>query len=70
MVYDVTNRSSFEALSGWLKEMRTHVDSPSDMDAVVFVVCANKVSTEDSIKTSSVCDFLVFPSDRFGTTES
>lgn len=43
LVYDVTNRSSFEALNGWLKEMRTHLDSSSDMDSVVFIVCANKV---------------------------
>lgn len=45
-MYDVTNRASFEALNGWLKEMRTHLEKSSDMDKVVFVVCANKVSFE------------------------
>ena len=43
LVYDVTNRSSFEALNGWLKEMRMHLEDSSQMDSVVFVVCANKV---------------------------
>ena len=43
LVYDVTNRASFEALSDWLIEMRTHLAKPQDLDSVVFVVCANKV---------------------------
>lgn len=44
LVYDVTNRSSFDCLNGWLKEMKAHLSSPADMDSVVCVVCANKVS--------------------------
>ena len=43
LVYDVTNRASFDALSEWLIEMRDNLPQPSDMDSVVFVVCANKV---------------------------
>lgn len=43
LVYDVTNRASFEALSDWLIEMRTHLAKPQDLDSVMFVVCANKV---------------------------
>lgn len=43
LVYDVTNRSSFEALNGWLKEIRAHLENSSEIDSVVFVVCANKV---------------------------
>lgn len=43
LVYDVTNRASFEALGDWLIEMRTHLSKPQDMDSIVFVVCANKV---------------------------
>ena len=43
LVYDVTNRASFEALSEWLIEMRTHLSKPQDLDSIVFVVCANKV---------------------------
>ena len=42
-MYDVTNRASFEALNGWLKEMRTHLEKSSDMEKIIFVVCANKV---------------------------
>ncbi len=42
-MYDVTNRSSFDALSDWLIEMRNNLPQPSDMDSIVFVVCANKV---------------------------
>ncbi len=42
-MYDVTNRSSFEALSDCLIEMRNSLSQPSDMDSIVFVVCANKV---------------------------
>ena len=44
LVYDVTNRASFEALSDWLIEMRSHLAKPQDLDSVVFVVCANKVN--------------------------
>jgi len=43
LVYDVTNRDSFECLNGWLREMRSNLDNPADLDSVVFVVCANKV---------------------------
>ena len=43
LVYDVTNRASFEVLGDWLIEMRTNLSKPQDLDSVVFVVCANKV---------------------------
>lgn len=49
LVYDVTSRASFEALNGWLKEMRTHLDKPSDVDSIAFVVCANKVIRSDVV---------------------
>ncbi len=42
-MYDVTNRSSFDALSDWLIEIRNSLPQPSDMDSIVFAVCANKV---------------------------
>lgn len=44
LVYDVTNRASFEALESWLSEMKAEIGNPSDMDNIVFIVCANKVS--------------------------
>lgn len=51
LVYDVTNRSSFESLNGWLKEMRAHLDKSLEMESVVFVVCANKVCHNHLIKS-------------------
>ena len=43
LVYDVTNRASFDVLGEWVLEMRSHLSKPSDMDSVAVVVCANKV---------------------------
>lgn len=47
MVYDVTDRASFEALDDWLAEMRSEIGNISEMDNIVFIVCANKVSSWD-----------------------
>jgi len=44
LVYDVTNRSSFDALDSWLDEMKHDIGSSADFDNVIFIVCANKVS--------------------------
>ena len=44
IVYDVSDRASFESLDHWLAEMRNEIGNPADMDNIVFVVCANKVS--------------------------
>ena len=44
LVYDVTNRTSFENLTDWLSEMKDHTHKSTDMSKVVIVVCANKVS--------------------------
>ena len=43
MVYDVSNRASFEALDDWLTEMKQEIGAPSEMEKVFFCVCANKV---------------------------
>jgi len=45
LVYDVTNRSSFDALDVWLDEIRQDIGSSADFDNVIFIVCANKVCT-------------------------
>lgn len=42
LVYDVSNRSSFEALDYWMKEMREEIGNRLEMDGIVFAVCANK----------------------------
>ena len=44
LVYDVTDRGSFEALDTWLAEMKQDIGNPADMDNITFVVCANKVT--------------------------
>ena len=62
LVYDVTNRASFEALSDWLIEMRTHLTKPQDLDSIVFVVCANKVCVLVSLVDVKINN-LLFTSD-------
>ncbi|XP_064597313.1 dnaJ homolog subfamily C member 27-like [Liolophura sinensis] len=43
LVYDVTDRASFETLELWLMEMKNEMGNMADMDNVTFCVCANKV---------------------------
>lgn len=43
LVFDVSSRTSFEALSSWLGEMKDHVPEPRGLDSVVIAVCGNKV---------------------------
>ena len=43
LVYDVTNRATFDALDQWVDEMKLEVGSGHGMDNIVFVLCANKV---------------------------
>ena len=43
LVYDVSDKASFESLEQWLQEMRSEIGNPAEMDGVTFVVCANKV---------------------------
>lgn len=42
LVYDVTLRSSFEALESWMDEIKRELGNTSDMEDIIFVVCANK----------------------------
>lgn len=44
LVYDVGLRESFDALDSWLGEMKQEMGSQANMDSIVFIVCANKVS--------------------------
>ena len=43
LVYDVSDHRSFEALDGWLHELRTEMGSSLEAENVVIAVCANKV---------------------------
>ncbi len=45
LVYDVTRRDSFDALERWLEELKKEVGNPSEVDKIVFIVCANKTDT-------------------------
>lgn len=42
LVFDVTCQQSFDSLQLWLNEMKKEIGDPTDMDKIVFVVCANK----------------------------
>jgi DnaJ family protein C protein 27 len=44
LVYDVTNRESFDSLDLWLEEIKKEIGDPSEVDRIVFIICANKVS--------------------------
>ncbi|XP_002739741.1 dnaJ homolog subfamily C member 27-like [Saccoglossus kowalevskii] len=43
LVYDVNSRESFEALDLWLSEMKQDIGDITELDKVVFCVCANKI---------------------------
>ena len=43
LVFDVSNRVSFESLDSWIQEMRNEVGDKSECDNIVICVCANKV---------------------------
>lgn len=44
LVYDVGQKDSFDALDTWLAEMKQDLGPHGNMENVIFVVCANKVS--------------------------
>lgn len=44
LVYDVGQKDSFDALDSWLAEMKQELGPHGNMDNIVFVVCANKVT--------------------------
>lgn len=42
LVYDVSDRSSFESLESWVNEMKSEIGNKTEIDNVTVVVCANK----------------------------
>ena len=65
LVFDVCNKASFDALGGWLLEMRNHLTDPDkDMDSIVIVVCGNKVHTV----TPGLYPTLVYLTTSFSNT--
>ena len=51
LVYDVGQKDSFDALDSWLAEMKQELGPHGNMDNVVFVVCANKVPSQNGLLT-------------------
>lgn len=49
LVYDVSDRSSFEALEPWLNELRAEIGNPAEIDNIVFIVCANKTDKRRAV---------------------
>ncbi|EFP85420.1 hypothetical protein PGT21_008746 [Puccinia graminis f. sp. tritici] len=60
LVYDVTNRASFESLPSWFSELDTFAHSPQD---VVRVIVGNKVDKDES-RTVSTDEGRAFASDN------
>jgi len=60
LVYDVTNRASFESLPSWFSELDTFAHSPQD---VVRVIVGNKVDKDES-RTVSTEEGRAFASDN------
>ncbi|XP_057311967.1 dnaJ homolog subfamily C member 27-like [Hydractinia symbiolongicarpus] len=48
LVYDVTNKASFEALDSWFKEVKQYIPDPIDISRIVFILCANKIDKKNS----------------------
>ncbi|PAA51223.1 hypothetical protein BOX15_Mlig031150g6 [Macrostomum lignano] len=50
LVYDVTNRASFESLDAWIKEMKSELGAKhiAEFDSAYFVVCAYKVDKKQA----------------------
>lgn len=42
LVYDVAVRSSFDALDLWMEEIKRELNSSSELENIIFIVCANK----------------------------
>ncbi|CAG5134922.1 unnamed protein product [Candidula unifasciata] len=42
LVYDVSDRGSFEALDYWVQEMSSEIANKSEVDSIVVCVCGNK----------------------------
>ncbi|KAK6167912.1 hypothetical protein SNE40_021837 [Patella caerulea] len=49
IVYDVSERSSFESLEEWVNEMKSEIGNQSDLENVVVCVCANKIDKKRAV---------------------
>ena len=42
LVFDISNKGSFDSLAKWLQELKRHLESEDMMERIVVVVCGNK----------------------------
>jgi DnaJ family protein C protein 27 len=49
LVYDVSNKASFDALDSWMEEIKREIGSVTEVDNIIFVVCANKIDKKRSV---------------------
>ena len=42
LVFDLSNKGSFDSLAKWLQELKRHLESEDMMERIVVVVCGNK----------------------------
>ncbi|XP_041360854.1 dnaJ homolog subfamily C member 27-like [Gigantopelta aegis] len=49
LVFDVSDRSSFEALDSWLSEMLSEMGDKAEAENVVVCVCANKIDKKRAV---------------------
>ncbi|KAK3780203.1 hypothetical protein RRG08_010597 [Elysia crispata] len=52
LVYDVSDRSSFEALDRWMEELNSEIGIKSEVDSIVVCVCANKTDLRRQVDES------------------
>lgn len=52
LVYDVGQKDSFDALDTWLAEMKQDLGPHGNMENIVFVVCANKVTALEMVHSA------------------
>lgn len=68
LVYDITNRRSFEHLEGWLNEAQIHIDA----QRAVYIIVGQKADreTERAVTTKEGRNFAQFHGARFLETSA
>ena len=66
LVYDVTNRESFESLESWLDEIKKEINDTTEVDRIIFVVCANKVWK--TVTLGRLWLYVAYNLSKYGTT--
>ena len=59
LVYDVSNRKSFDSLESWLLEMKQEIGKHQTVDNVLFFVCANKVTAKVFVGKTVIIGYML-----------